>query len=114
MFDQELPRQYNGLKRRKADEKDESERVYSTKEGDVLLTLTGKSVWVSEGFELELARKLRDAVNEVNVPLGHGPVMTAEEQGLEIRDKGLGNDAGLVSGLSHWMGQFGMMRVVLR
>ncbi|WP_263378354.1 hypothetical protein [Granulicella paludicola] len=110
VFEQELPRQYDGLKRRKADEKDDSERVYSTKEGDVLLTLKGKSVWVSEGFELPLARKLRDAVDEVNVPLGHGPVLTAgvREQGSGIRK------AGPVEGLSHFMGQFGMMRVVLR
>ncbi len=108
VFEQELPRQYDGLKRRKADEADDSERVYSTKEGDVLLTLKGKSVWVSEGFELPLARKLRDAVDEVNVPLGHGPVLTADKQGLGVRS------AGPVEGLSHFMGQFGMMRVVLR
>jgi hypothetical protein len=113
VFDQEIPRQYDGLKRRKEDEKDENERVYTTREGDVLLTLEGKTVWVSEGFELPLARKLRASVDEVNVPLGHGPVMTAK---LGIREQGLGirEDRELVGGLSHWMSQFGMMRVVLR
>jgi hypothetical protein len=108
VFDQEIPRQYDGLKRRKEDEKDENERVYTTKEGDVLLTLEGNSVWVSEGFELPLARKLRASVDEANVPLGHGPVMTASGS-----EKGVGN-SGLVGGLSGWMSKFGMMRVVLR
>ena len=42
-----------------ADEKDDTERVYTTREGDVLLTLRGSTVWVSEGFDLELARKLQ-------------------------------------------------------
>jgi hypothetical protein len=107
VFEQEIPRQYNGLKRRKEDEKDENERVFTTNEGDVLLTLEGKTVWVSEGFELPLARKLRTAVDEVNEPLGHGPVMQAG-----VREEGKG--AGLVGGLGGWMSKFGMVRVVLR
>ena len=80
VFEQELPRQYDGLKRREADEKDgveATERVYSTSEGDVLLTLKDNTVWVSEGFDLALARKLRDAVDQANAPLGSGPVMQA-------------------------------------
>jgi hypothetical protein len=65
---------------------------------------------VSEGFDVALARKLRDDVDAANVPLGHGPVLTAGN-----RDKGQGIRAGgLVEGLSGWMGQFGMMRVGLR
>jgi hypothetical protein len=111
VFDQEIPRQYDGLKRRKDDEKDENERVYTTKEGDVLLTLEGKTVWVSEGFELELARKLRASVDEVNVPLGHGPVLTAQGPGPRAQGSG---SYGLVGGLSGWMSKFGMMRVMLR
>jgi hypothetical protein len=110
VFNSEIPRQYDGLKRRRADEKDENERVYTTKEGDVLLTLEGTTVWVSEGFDLAMARKLREQVDAVNVPLGHGPVLQAgiREQGLGVRQDGL------LGGLSGWMSKFGMMRVVLR
>jgi hypothetical protein len=105
VFDQEMPRQYDGLKRRQAEEKSDEERVYSTNEGDVLLVREGKTVWVSEGFDLALARKLRDAVDTAQ---GHGPVLSAgnSEQGTANRE--------LLGGLSGWLGGFGMMRVGLR
>jgi hypothetical protein len=103
VFEQELPRQYDGLKRRKAEEQDDGERVYSTSEGDVLLTLKGNTVWVSEGFELALARKLRDAVDATQ---GHGPMMQAERQGQGSGD--------LVGGVVKELQGFGMIRVGLR
>jgi hypothetical protein len=109
VFEQEMPREYDGLVRRTADEKDENERVYTTREGDVLLTLEGKTVWVSEGFDLALARKLREAVDEANVQ-GHGPVMTA---GSGSRKQEVGNSE-LVGGLVKAIGEFGMMKVGLR
>jgi hypothetical protein len=105
VFDQEMPRQYGGLVRRQKDEEDDDERVYSTKEGDVLLTLKGKTVWVSEGFELAMARKLREQVDAANVPLGDGPTMTA---GKRVEDREL------MGGLVKAIGSFGMMRVGLR
>jgi hypothetical protein len=110
VFEQELPRQYDGLKRREADEdqKDEleaTERVYSTSEGDVLLTLKDNTVWVSEGFDLALARKLRDEVEQANAPLGSGPVMQART---------LPTDHDLVGGLVDTVSQFGTMKEVLR
>ena len=61
----ELARKYSGLVRRTKDEADESEQIYTTNEGDVLLTISGAGVFVSEGFPLELARKLRDSVISV-------------------------------------------------
>jgi hypothetical protein len=105
VFEQEMPRQYDSLLRRKVDEKSDDERVYSTKEGDVLLTLRDKTVWVSEGFDLPLARKLREAVDEANVPLGTGPVKTASA--------GEAGDHELVGGLVKAIGAFGMMKVGL-
>jgi len=98
VFEEELPRQYDGLKRREKDEVDASERVYSTKEGDVLLTLENNRVWVSEGFDLALARKLRDSIDGVQ---GSGPMQSAETQGLGGKE--------LVGGLSRWMGSFGVV-----
>ena len=100
VFEEELPRQYDGLKRRQADETNADERVFSSAEGDVLLRREGSRVWVSEGFELPLARKLRAAVDGAQ---GAGPVMQASAP-----------PAGLVSGLAHWMGCFGVMRAPLR
>ena len=58
----QLPRKYSGLVRRSKDEADESEQVYTTNEGDVLLSISGTGVFVSEGFPLALARKLRDSI----------------------------------------------------
>ncbi len=103
VFEQELPRQYDGLQRRKADEKDDSERVYTTSEGDVLLTLKGKTVWVSEGFDVALARKLRDTIDAAQ---GSGPVM---QTSIPVR---AGDDP--VSRLVRSMESFGMMRSALR
>jgi hypothetical protein len=105
VFEQELPRQYDGLKRRQSDEKDENERVYSTREGDIILSLEGRTVWVSEGFHLAMARKLRNAVNAANVSLGTGPVMQARISRA---------DHDLVGGLVDTIGHFGIMKAALR
>ncbi len=114
VFVQELPRQYDSLKRREADEKDDNsvtsdsgqqERIYSTSEGDVLLTLKGNTVWVSEGFDLALARKLRDAVDAANAPLGTGPVQQASALPL---------DHDLIGGLVDTISSFGVMKAALR
>ncbi len=105
VFEQELPRQYDGLKRLRDKEKDEDERVYSTREGDVLLTLEDRKVWVSEGFDLALAQRLRDAVDAANPPAGEGPVMRA---GVVAPSQDL------VGGLVKGFQSFGMMRVGLR
>jgi hypothetical protein len=107
VFDQEMPRQYDGLKRRQADEKNENERIYTTREGDVLLTLEGKRVWVSEGFPLATARRLREMVDAAN-PEGKGPVLSAGS-----REQGVGNRE-LVGGIVKMIGSFGMMRVGLK
>jgi hypothetical protein len=113
VFEEELPRQYDGLTRRKKDETSDDERVYSTREGDVLLVMDGSNVWVSEGFDLPLARKLKDMVSGAQ---GRGPVM----QALGVSSKqGAGSSGGvpsreLVGGLAGMMGDLGMMRVGLR
>lgn len=105
VFEQELPRQYDGLERRQSDEKDDDERVYSTREGDVLLALKDNTVWVSEGFDLPLARKLRESVDQANAPIGSGPVMQA-------RVIPSGHD--LVGNLVDTFSQFGIMKTALR
>ena len=74
VYADELPRKYSGLVRRTKDEADGSEQVYSTNEGDVLLTIDGTGVFVSEGFPLALARKLRDSIVSVQ---SDGPLEVA-------------------------------------
>jgi hypothetical protein len=79
----QLPRKYSTLAERKKDEADDSEQVYTTNEGDVLLTITGTGVFVSEGFPLELARKLRDLIVSVqsDAPLRIASVLRNDEAG---------------------------------
>jgi hypothetical protein len=108
VYDGQLPRKYSSLTRRKADEKDDSERVYSTNEGDVLLTLMGNGVYIGEGFDLALSRKLRDSVDAAQ---GTGPVMSA---GLNVQGSRLRVQGELLGELSDFMGSFGVMKAAVR
>ncbi len=102
----QLPRKYSHLVRRPKDEADDSEQVYSTEEGDVLISISGSGVYVSEGFELALARKLRDNIMmlQSDAPLKVAGVKSAprdsEEHELSL---------GVVRGLS----SFGVMKAEL-
>ena len=95
----QLARKYSGLKRREKDEKGDDEQVYSTNEGDVLVALKDDQVFVSEGFDLSLARKLRESVEEVQ---SSGPMQVA---GV--------NEMGPAMSLVHAMGQIGVMKAAL-
>jgi hypothetical protein len=70
----QIPRKYSGVVERTKDEADEKEQVFSTGEGDVLISLSGTGVFIGEGFDLALARKLRDTVVRVQA---EGPVKQA-------------------------------------
>jgi len=61
----QIPRKYSNVEERQKDEVDEKEQIYSTNEGDVLIALTGDGVFIAEGFDLALARKLRDTIVSV-------------------------------------------------
>jgi hypothetical protein len=84
----QLPRKYSTLTRRTKDETDASEQVYSTNEGDVLLSIDGTGVFVSEGFPLALARKLRDSIASVqsDSPL---EVVQNDRSGAMLADPGI-------------------------
>ena len=58
MYGEELDKQYSNVSRDAGDESDQSEQIYKTNEGLVLISTTGNSVFVSESFDLTLARKL--------------------------------------------------------
>ena len=68
----QLARKYNKLVERKSD--DAAEQVFSSEEGDILLTNIGADFFIAEGFPLATARRLRDAAEAVQ---GVGPMKLA-------------------------------------
>ena len=80
LYEAELGRKYNKLAERKGDEA-EGEKVYSTEEGDVLLSRREDAFYVSEGLPLVMARKLRD---ETAAAQGVGPVKLASVGELPV------------------------------
>jgi hypothetical protein len=70
----QIPRKYSGVVERPADEEDEKEQVFSTGEGDVLISMSGTGVFIAEGFDLALARKLRHAITSIQP---EGPMQQA-------------------------------------
>jgi hypothetical protein len=63
VYAEQIPRKYSNVVERTKDEvTGDDELVYSTNEGDVLLSRSGSSVFIGEGFDLSLARKLRDSI----------------------------------------------------
>jgi hypothetical protein len=64
IYANQIPRKYSGVVRRDKDEADD-EQVFSTNEGDVLISRSGSKVFVGEGFDLALSRKLRDSIARV-------------------------------------------------
>ncbi|MHB1699120.1 MAG: hypothetical protein ACYCSN_03125 [Acidobacteriaceae bacterium] len=99
VYADELARKYDVLKRRKADEQqiddagaEREEQVYTTNEGDVLIVLVGRSVFISEGFDLALARKLQALMSAAQAegPIGiasagkPGPLQPGSELTLPL------------------------------
>jgi hypothetical protein len=103
----QLPRKYSGLVRRTKDEVDDSEQVYTTNEGDVLLTTNDTSVFVSEGFPLALARKLRDSIVSVQ---SSAPLQVASL--AVVARPSIGNDPGL--SLVRVLASAGVMKAAMK
>ncbi|HEY4379026.1 MAG TPA: hypothetical protein VGN01_01700 [Acidobacteriaceae bacterium] len=109
VYEEELPRKYSGLVRRKKDEAGEDEQVYTTSEGDVLISMDGTGVFVSEGFPLALARKLRDSIGAAQ---SNGPLQLAgAEEDKRPAAAGKLNDPGL--SLVRMMSSAGVMKAAL-
>jgi hypothetical protein len=102
----QLPRKYSGLVRRTTDEADDSEQVYTTNEGDVLLATNDTGVFVSEGFPVALARKLRDSIASVQ---SSAPLQLASEHWN--RETGGAHDPGL--SLVRILSSAGVMKAVV-
>jgi hypothetical protein len=80
LYADELSRKYSGVKEDKSAEttagapQNSAEQVWSTDEGPVVITQRGKLVFVSESFDLPLARKL---ANLILASQGSGPLRNA-------------------------------------
>jgi hypothetical protein len=103
----QLPRKYSGLVRRTKDEVDDSEQVYTTNEGDVLLTTNDTGVFVSEGFPLALARKLRDSITSVQ----SGAPLQVASAANSMREESV-NDPGLT--LVRLLSSAGVMKAAMK
>ena len=77
----QIPRKYSSVVERTNDESDDNEMIFTTNEGDVLISLSGTGVFIGEGFDLNLARKLRDSI--VNVQ-PEGPMKQASVPHQEL------------------------------
>jgi hypothetical protein len=98
VYGEQLPRKYSGLKERKPDEQID-EQVYTTTEGDVVLSISGDTVFTSEGINLESARKLHAAFLQVQ---GKGPMKLAAQPRHE-----------LTLGIANGLAGFGVMKAGL-
>jgi hypothetical protein len=97
----ELARKYTHVTRRQPDEKSSlgnDEEVYTTSEGDALLSITDVGLFISEGFPLATARDLRTRVLAVQLT---GPLQRASSP---VFDPALG--------VGRTMSSFGLMKSV--
>ena len=106
VYSGQLGRKYQHVTRRKQDEANDTEQVYTTEEGDVLISMSGSSVFVGEGFALPLARKLRDSIESVQ---SEGPLRVAGVAGAPQLPAGHELSLEMVQGL----GAFGMMKAAI-
>ncbi len=73
----QLPRKYDHLQRVPQPNGDDDHQVFTTSEGDVVLTLEDKTLFISEGFDRALATPLETRMRDVQ---GVGPLQSASAQ----------------------------------
>jgi hypothetical protein len=122
LYADELGRKYSGLKPDAAaadsaqTAEGTTEKVWTTDEGPVVITRRGKMVFVSESFDLPLARKL---ANLILGSQGTGPLRNASIPGesFEIGDNNSLSDPIISGGLSapvvRFLSHCGVMKAVL-
>ena len=111
IYSAQLARKYSGLTRRNKDEADDTEEVYTTNEGDVLISISGNGVFIAEGFDVALARKLRESILAVQ---SDGPLQIAGKS-EELLPKELQMEtSGPAMSLARLMSGFGVVRAALR
>ena len=102
MYAAELAQQFSKVTRDTQAEADPSERIYKTSEGPVLIATQGNLAFVSESFDLPLARKLEFLMMGAQSRNGETAI-TARVQ----------PNVNLTGGLVKFMASCGMMRAAL-
>jgi hypothetical protein len=103
LYAAEISRKYARVAERTNDEAP-GETIFTTSEGDVLLSQKENGLFISEGFPLALARKLREATEVVQ---GSGPMRMASAQRTAEPTHELTLDA------VHVFGEFGILKASL-
>lgn len=114
LYADSLGRKYSGLHRDEAAEKSlpantqdsRVEQVFDTDEGPVVITTRGKLVFVSESFELPMARRLASLVLDAQ---GTGELRQAMRQ-RSTPGGSMANAPTLSGGLVHFMADCGVMK----
>ncbi len=102
MYGDELGKQYSGVVRDTEAETDPSEQIYKTSDGPVMISTQGNLVFLSESFDLAIARRLQFLM--IGAQGANGPnTITARVQPT----------ANLTGGLVNFMAGCGMMRAAL-
>jgi len=114
LYADDLGRKYSGLKMVPvaADATiaaGDSEQVFSSREGPVLITTRGKRVFVSESFDLPLARKLAALVLDAQ---GGGALEQAQTV-PGAASPGVGPREGLTAPLGEFLAKSGVMKAVV-
>lgn len=104
VYEAGLARKYSKLTERKQDAASINERVYSTPEGDVYMSLDGRGLFISEGFSLATGRRIRASVLDAQ---GSGPVRFALAPALPPRHE-------LTLSTVHALADRGMMKFALQ
>jgi hypothetical protein len=116
LYADELGRKYSGLKTVSLatgaePASGDSEQVFTTREGPVLITIRGNRVFVSESFELPLARKLAGLVLDAQ---GGGALEQARiEPGVGSLDGDPRTGNSLTAPLTHFFAQSGVMKAAV-
>ncbi len=102
MYAAELGQQYSNVTRDTQEQSDPNEQVYKTSEGPMLISTQGNMVFVSESFDLPLARKLQFLMFGAQDGSGEN-VITARLQ----------PSRNLTGGLVDFLARCGMMRAAM-
>ena len=101
LYGRELNKKYSGITRDTASESSAAEQVYQGSEGPVLIVRQGTQVFVSESFDLTLARKLQF-------------VFFGAQQGGELEQAAHATPPELTAHLTHMIAGCGLMKASLR
>lgn len=120
MYADELGRKYTHISRNTSAETSPDEQIYDTNEGPVLIVTSGKDVFISESFDLPVARKLQflmfgaqQANSGQNMALAVRPESIPEIPALAAPQPDWVPVFDLTAGMIHFMADCGMMKVAL-